>query len=90
MNKAEAVDVLAQNTGVSKADVDRVLSAFFELAGSQANKGDKLVIPGWLTVERVQRSARQGRNPQTGETIQIPAKMAVKLTAGSKLKSAVQ
>ena len=52
-------------------------------------KGEKITIPGWLAVERTDRAARTGRNPQTGETIQIAAGHSVKLTAGSKLKAAV-
>ena len=56
---------------------------------SQATVNAVLTIPGWLAIERTDRAARTGRNPQTGETIQIPAGHGVKLTAGSKLKAAV-
>ena len=89
MNKSEAVDVIAHGTGVSKADTDGVLSAFFELAAKEVSSGEKLVIPGWISFERVHRPARQGRNPQTGESITISARNAVKVSAGSKLKNAV-
>ena len=89
MNKSEAVDVIAHGTGVSKADTDRVLSAFFEEAAKQVASGEKLVVPGWISFERVHRPARQGRNPQTGESITISARNAVKVSAGSKLKNAV-
>lgn len=89
MNKSEVVDVVSHGTGVSKADTDRVLSAFLELAAKQVGSGEKLTIPGWITFERVHRPARQGRNPQTGESITIAARNAVKVSAGSKLKSAV-
>jgi len=52
--------------------------------------GDKVTIPGWISFEQVERAAREGRNPATGETLQIPARKAVKVSAGSKLKNAVQ
>jgi DNA-binding protein HU-beta len=51
-------------------------------------RGDKVALPGLLTVERTQRSARTGRNPQTGESIEIAAANTVKVTAGSNLKKA--
>ena len=53
-------------------------------------KGDKLTIPGYLTVDRVARKARTARNPQTGAPIEIAATNAVKLSAGSKLKAAAK
>ncbi len=61
----------------------------FQVFESSVSNGEKITIPGWMSVERTDRAARQGRNPQTGETIQIPAGHGVKLTAGSKLKAAV-
>jgi DNA-binding protein HU-beta len=65
-----------------------VLDALFEVFESSVAAGEKVSIPGWLAVERTERAARTGRNPQTGEEIQIPAGFGVKLTAGSKLKAA--
>ena len=56
---------------------------------STVAKGEKVTLPGFGTFESRERSARTGRNPQTGETIQIAAGHSVKLTAGSKLKAAV-
>ncbi|MEY4994799.1 MAG: hypothetical protein RLZ65_648, partial [Actinomycetota bacterium] len=53
-------------------------------------KGDKVTIPGYLTVDKGRRAARTGRNPQTGATIQIAAANTVKVSAGSKLKAAVK
>ena len=61
----------------------------FQSRGSSVSKGEKITIPGWLAIERTDLATRTGRNPQTGETIQIPAGHGVKLTAGSKLKAAV-
>jgi len=53
------------------------------------SSGERVTIPGWLALERTDRAARTGRNPQTGEAIEIAAGRAVKLIAGSKLKAAV-
>ena len=90
VNKTELVAAIAAETGESQATVNGVLDALFaQLAGNVA-KGTKVTIPGWLSVEQTQRAARTGRNPQTGETIQIAASKGVKLSAGSKLKAAVK
>ena len=89
MNKSEVVDVVAQRTGVSKTDTDKVISTFFELAAETVADGEKLSIPGWISFERTHRAARSGRNPATGQPMQIPARNAVKVSAGKKLKDAV-
>ena len=89
MNRSELVAAVAEKTGNSQVAVNGVLDAVFEVFVSQISKGEKVSIPGWLAVERTDRAARTGRNPQTGEAIQIPAGHSVKLTAGSKLKAAV-
>nr|BFF09672.1 hypothetical protein GCM10025699_09750 [Microbacterium flavescens] len=62
----------------------------FSTVSDAVAKGSKVSIPGWLSFERVETSARTGRNPQTGEEIKIPAGQRVKVTAGSKLKAAVK
>ena len=89
MNRSELVAAVAEKSGNSQAAVNGVLDAVFEVFTSQISKGEKVTIPGWLSVERTDRAARPGRNPQTGEAIQIPAGHGVTLTAGSKLKAAV-
>ncbi|MFC0582933.1 HU family DNA-binding protein [Micrococcoides hystricis] len=89
MNRKELVAAVAEKSGNSQAAVNGVLDAVFEVFTEQISQGEKVTIPGWMAVERTDRKARQGRNPQTGETIQIPAGHSVKLTAGSKLKAAV-
>ncbi len=88
MNRSELVAAVAEKSGNSQAAVNGVLDAVFEVFTSQISKGEKVSIPGWLSVERTDRAARTGRNPQTGETIQIPAGHSVKISAGSKLKAA--
>jgi DNA-binding protein HU-beta len=89
MNRSELVAEVANKSGANKTVVNDVLDALFATFTEQVAKGEKVSVPGWLAVERTDRAARTGRNPQTGETIQIPAGHSVKLTAGSKLKAAV-
>lgn len=87
MNKTELIDKIAERTGVSKSDTEKVLKGFEEIAQQVvASGGEKLTLTGFMSIEQVQRKARTGRNPQTGETIQVPASTAVKLTAGATLK----
>ena len=88
-NRSELVAEVAEKSGTTQAAVNGVLDAMFQVFESSVSNGEKITIPGWMSVERTDRAARQGRNPQTGETIQIPAGHGVKLTAGSKLKAAV-
>ena len=88
-NRTELVAEVAEKSGKSQATVNAVLDAVFQVFESSVSKGEKITIPGWMAIERTDRAARTGRNPQTGETIQIPAGNGVKLTAGSKLKAAV-
>lgn len=88
LNRSELVTEVADKSGATKAVVNDVLDALFTTFADQVGQGEKVSVPGWLAVERTDRAARTGRNPQTGETIQIPAGHSVKLTAGSKLKAA--
>ncbi|MGF9663687.1 HU family DNA-binding protein [Arthrobacter crystallopoietes] len=89
INRSELVAAVAEKAGTSQTAVNGVLDAVFDIFATSVAKGEKITIPGWLAVERTDRAARTGRNPQTGETIQIAAGHSVKLTAGSKLKAAV-
>lgn len=90
MNKTELVAELARRTDLTQKDAGAAVDAFFEIVADGVAKGDKLTVPGYLTVERVVRKARTGRNPQTGEAIEVPESNAVKLSAGSKLKAAAK
>ena len=90
MNKSELIDSIAESTGVSKSDVGAVLDGFAEAAYRAVGSGDKITIPGFLSIEQTHRSARTGRNPQTGQTLQIAATNAAKVSAGSKLKAAAK
>lgn len=88
MNKGELVTTISERTDVSKADVERVLKAFEEVAQRIVAGGtDKLTLPGFMAIEQTSRAARIGRNPRTGEPQQIPAKKSAKLSAGSTLKA---
>jgi DNA-binding protein HU-beta len=88
MNKAELVSAIAKRADVPSATVDSVIDGLREELVEAITRGDKVALPGLLTVERSQRSARTGRNPQTGESIEIAAANTVKVTAGSVLKKA--
>jgi DNA-binding protein HU-beta len=89
MNRAELVKAISEKSDVAEKDVDKALKGFHEVVADVVSKGkEKITIPGFLSFERGHRAARQGRNPQTGETIQIAATNTVKVSAGSQLKAA--
>lgn len=90
MNKSELVAAIAARTEQTQKDVDETITALFDVVAEAIGKGEKVTIPGWISFEQTDRSARQGRNPATGETIQIPATKAAKVSAGSKLKAAAK
>jgi DNA-binding protein HU-beta len=90
LNRTELVAAVAADSGQSQAAVNGVLDALFATLSKTVKEGTKVTIPGWLAVERTHRSARSGRNPQTGEPIQIAASYGVKISAGSKLKAAAK
>jgi DNA-binding protein HU-beta len=90
MNKSELVAAIAARTEQSQKDVDEAVNGLFEVVAEAIGKGEKVTIPGWISFEQTDRSARTGRNPATGETIQIPASKAAKVSAGSKLKAAAK
>ena len=90
ITRSDLVSALAEKAGTSKTDADAVLSALADPLLDAVGKGGKVSIPGILSVGRVGRAARTGRNPATGETIEIPAGYGVKVSAGSKLKAAAK
>lgn len=87
MNRAELVDAIASRTGVSKTDVDATLKGLFDVVAGAVAKGEKVALTGFVSFEKTHRAARTGRNPATGETIQVAATDTAKVTAGSKLKA---
>ena len=86
LSRNDLVAKLAEQTGSTKKDADEFVTAFAELVINSVAEGEKVSIPGVLSVERVQRAARTGRNPATGETIDIPAGYGVKVSAGAREK----
>jgi len=88
MNKGELVAAMADAAGVSQKDAGACLDAMFETIASEVSAGNEVSITGWLKVEKANTSARTGRNPQTGEAIEVPAGTRTKVSAGSKLKAA--
>ena len=88
MNKGELVAAMADAAGVSQKDAGACLDAMFETIAGEVNAGNEVSITGWLKIEKANTSARTGRNPQTGEAIQVPAGTRTKVSAGSKLKAA--
>ncbi len=90
MNRKELVQAAADKADTSQADVDNVLRALVDVITEQTVAGNEVTIQGFLKFKKVQRAARTGRNPQTGEEMQIPASAAVNVSALSGLKSAVK
>ena len=90
MNKSELVEAIANGSGVTKADANRVLDTFMATVTDTLRSGDQVVLPGFGSFSTGNRSARTGRNPQTGQTIQIKASRVANFKAGKSLKEAVQ
>ncbi len=89
VNRTELVAAIADKAGLTKVQADAAVSALQDVLVDSLGKGEAVKITGLLSVERVERKARTGRNPRTGEEIQIPAGYGVKISAGSTLKKAV-
>ncbi|HBW85294.1 MAG TPA: DNA-binding protein [Crocinitomicaceae bacterium] len=89
MNKAELIDAIAAESGLSKADSKRALDAFVGATTSALKKGDKISLVGFGSFDITKRQARNGRNPKTGAVIKIAAKKSVRFKAGSELSSSV-
>jgi len=73
MTKAELIDAVSEKAGVSKAEAEKTIGAFFELVVASAIKGEKVAWPGFGSFSTSSRKARVGRNPQTGAPVQVPA-----------------
>lgn len=90
MTKTELIYEVANKTGLSKKDAEKALGAFFDVVASEIKSGNKVAIAGFGTFEASLRAARSGRNPQTGEVMDIPASKTVKFKAGKTLKDQVK
>ena len=89
MNKTEFIAVVAEKAEISKKDSEKALKAFVDVVAEQLKAGDKVQLVGFGTFEVSERAAREGRNPQTGETMTIAACKAPKFKAGKALKDAI-
>lgn len=90
MTKTELIDKIASGAGLSKADANRALDAALDSVKAALKKGQKVTIVGFGTFAVTKRKARKGRNPRTGQVINIPAAKTPKFTAGKALKDAVK
>lgn len=89
LNRSDVVAAIAEKAGLTKTQADAAVTALQEVLVSSLAQGEAVKLTGLLSVERVERAARTGRNPRTGEEISIPAGYGVKISAGSLLKKAV-
>lgn len=90
MNKAELVESMAADAGLSKADAKKALDAFINTTTKALKKGDRVALVGFGSFSVSTRAARKGRNPQTGKEINIKAKKVVKFKAGADLADKVK
>ena len=89
MNKSELIDAIAADAGISKAAAKLALESFLTNVGNTLQKGDKISLVGFGSWSVSERAEREGRNPQTGDTIKIAAKKVVKFKAGAELEGSV-
>ncbi|MBO5141531.1 MAG: HU family DNA-binding protein [Clostridia bacterium] len=89
MKKSEMIEAIATATGLTKADSEKAFNATFDLFKKELADGNKVSVAGFGTFKISERAAREGRNPQTGETIKIAASKSVSFKAGSELKATV-
>ena len=89
MNKTELVAAMAEKAELSKKDAEGALKAFIDVVTDELKKGEKVQLVGFGSFEVSERAAREGRNPQTGETMTIAASKAPKFKAGKALKDLV-
>ena len=89
MNKAQLIDAMAADAGISKAQAKAALDSFTGNVGSTLSSGGRVSLVGFGSFSVSQRAARDGRNPQTGKELKIPARKAPTFKAGAALKAAV-
>lgn len=90
MNKSELIEAIATNADLTKVSASKVLDTFITTVTDVLKSGGQVVLPGFGSFSTGTRSARTGRNPQTGKEIQIKASRVAKFKAGKNLKEAVQ
>ena len=89
MNKTELIAAIAESAEISKKDAEKALKAFEEVVTNELASNGKVQLVGFGTFDVAERAAREGRNPQTGQTMKIEACKAPKFKAGKALKDAV-
>jgi DNA-binding protein HU-beta len=89
MTKAELIAGIAKESGLTKADAEKALNSFLEIAKKTLKKEGRLALAGFGSFSVNKRKARTGRNPRTGETIKIKAKKVVKFKAGKGLGDSI-
>ena len=89
MKKSEIVDAISEKAGLTKSDASKAYDALIEVFTEELKKGNIISIVGFGTFAVSERAAREGRNPRTGETVQIAARRAVTFKPGAALKEAV-
>ena len=89
MNKTEFVAAVAEKAGLKKTEAEKAVKAFADVVAEELKKGEKIQLVGYGTFEVSERPEREGRNPQTGETMKIAASKAPKFKAGKALKDAI-
>jgi DNA-binding protein HU-beta len=90
MTKAELISVIAEEAGITKASASKALESYVGTVAKELKKNGKLGLVGFGTFSVAKRKAREGRNPQTGATIKIPAKKVVKFKPGKELSDKVK
>jgi len=89
MNKAELIDKIAKDAGVTKTQANDALDSFTNAVVAALKKGDRVTLVGFGTFSVSERSARNGRNPQTGEVIKIKARKVPKFKAGKEFSTKI-
>jgi len=90
MTKAELIAVIAEEAGITKASASKALESYVGIVARELKQNGKLGLVGFGTFSVVKREAREGRNPQTGDAIKIPAKKVVKFKPGKELSDKVK
>ncbi len=89
MTKSQLMEALSSKSGMAKKDVVNFMTVLVDMAYVEVKKNGEFVLPGFGKLVKMRRAARQGRNPATGATIQIPAKTVVKFRLSKAAKDAV-
>lgn len=90
MNKGELIDAVAGKADLTKADAEKAINAVLETVEEELSRENEVQITGFGSFKITHRAAREGRNPQTGEAMTIPATKTPNFSAGNKLKEAVR